>query len=594
MNEDLKKLMKNESLSFKLKLLFNISLRKIESIDKNNSVNESNPKKQISNLPKNLDLSFELEDIKSIQKLNNPFFLKFLYINRDKVNELLYNEEVFFTIDFEIKDKKISQYIYLCFLIEENEICNYQYPFELINKLNEIQRGEKEILKKIFIAKMIISLVYNYNQIDDNEDNKDNKHEEELQKISEFNSRILDAKDNITILNQYGLKLEGLKEKKIEELYSIIFKYLIEKSKLEDSGFIESIIKQIELESIILTKSMLDELTKILEKEYIKKYEIKNFDDILNKRKINFYYNLIKYILKQSLYIYQIPFLLETRKKILNLIKNNLKNLSTSIKNCENAYKIEYILKQFISDNSFNYYYNRSESIIKSSQSHNSSQQSKGDNPNFIPFDREEKKNMNDINDSSIVNPLSLPSFKSAKKKTLSYYYSYNSDNFDYEEAIEEKNEIKELQYKILNKSRFKLHTNKSGQIPFIIYDEIKIIINEEESEIKTIEEIRNINTSYKRLSNNYKKFLSFLDNFEESLLKEFNNKYKLIISLNFNIQSINNDNYIVTCLYDVNMPGEDTQHYKDTNILSNGLGEGFRCLLLDINSINYSDKEYS
>ena len=77
-------------------------------------------------------------------------------------------------------------------------------------------------------------------------------------------------------------------------------------------------------------------------------------------------------------------------------------------------------------------------------------------------------------------------------------------------------------------------------------------------------------------------------------MLKDFNNKYKLIITLNFNIQSKNNNNYIVTCLYDVNMPGEDTQHYKDTNILSNGLGEGFRCLLLDINSINYSDKEYS
>jgi len=489
MNEDLKKLIKNESLSFKLKLLFNISLSKIESADENNSAN---------------DLSFELKEIESIQKLNNPYFLKFLYINRDKVNDLLYKKDVFFSIDFEIKDKKISQYIYLCFLIEDNNICNYQYSYELINKLNEIQRSEKEILKKIFIAKMILSLADNYNQIEDNEDNKDNNHEEELQTISEFNSNILDNKDNITILNQYEIKLKDLKLKKIEELYSIVIKYLIEKSKLEISEFIESIIKQIELESIILTKSMLDELIKILkkEKEYIKKYEIKNFDDILNKTKINFYYNLIKYILKQSLYIYQIPFLLEARKKILNLIKNNLKNLSTSIKNCENSYKIEYILKQFISDNSFYYYYNRSESIIKSSQSHNSSQQSKGDNPNFVPFDREEKKNMNDINDSSIINPLSLPSFKSAKKKTLSYYYSYNSDNFDNEEAIEEKNEIKELQYKILNKSRFILHTNKSGQIPFIIYDEIKIIINEEESEIKTIEEIRNINTSYKRLSN--------------------------------------------------------------------------------------------
>ena len=79
---------------------------------------------------------------------------------------------------------------------------------------------------------------------------------------------------------------------------------------------------------------MFDELTKILtqDKEYIKKYKIKNFDDIFGKKKIFFYYNLLKYILKKSLYIYKFPFLLETRIKIIDLIKNNLGELSTSIK----------------------------------------------------------------------------------------------------------------------------------------------------------------------------------------------------------------------------------------------------------------------
>jgi hypothetical protein len=167
------------------------------------------------------------------------------------------------------------------------------------------------------MAKMIISLIDNYNQIEDNEDNKNNKHEKELKTIFDFNLKILDNKDNISKLNQYGLKLEDVKSKKIEEIYLIIIKYLIENSKLEDTEYIENIINQIELESIILTKLMFDELTKILtiEKEYIKKYKIENFDDIFDKKKIYFYYNLIKYILKNFLYIYQIPFLLETRKK---------------------------------------------------------------------------------------------------------------------------------------------------------------------------------------------------------------------------------------------------------------------------------------
>ena len=201
-------------------------------------------------------------------------FLLFLYINKEKVHDILYVKDEFLKIDFQIKDNKISQYIYLCFLIEDSEICDYKYSFELINKLNEIQRGEKEnILKKIIMAKMILSLIDNYNQIEDNEDNENNKHEEELKKICEFNSKILDNKDYIIKLNQYELKLEDLKSKKIEEMYLHIIKYLIEESKLEDSDFIESIINQIELESINLTKIIFNEFIKILtiEKEYIKK-----------------------------------------------------------------------------------------------------------------------------------------------------------------------------------------------------------------------------------------------------------------------------------------------------------------------------------
>ena len=36
-------------------------------------------------------------------------------------------------------------------------------------------------------------------------------------------------------------------------------------------------------------------------------YIIANFSDFNNENKINFYYNLFNYILKNSIYIYQIP-----------------------------------------------------------------------------------------------------------------------------------------------------------------------------------------------------------------------------------------------------------------------------------------------
>ena len=531
MEENSKKVIKYKSLSFKLNLLFIISLNKIESDDICNSAQ---------------NLQFELEDIKSIQKLNNPYFLIFLYNNKNKVNEQLYKKEEMLTIDFEVKDKKISQYIYLCFLIEENhEICNYQYSFELINKLNEIQRGENgAILKKIIMARMMLSLIDNYNQIDDNEDNKDNKHEDQLDIIYKYNSNILDNKKDY--INQYGLKLEELKSKKIEEIYIIIINYLIENSRLEDSDYIESIISQIELESIIITKLMLKKLIEIIkkEKEYIKKYEIENFNDIFDKKKINFYYNLIKYILKQSYYIYQIPFLLETKTKILNLIKKNKEKSFTSIKKCENEYKIEYILKQFIDDNLFKYYYDVSESIIKHSLSHNSNQQNNNSKLNQISKDislgHKDNEIISSTNESSINSPLSRLSFKLEQGKSKRNFYSNIVDDDEKIKEDEYYNE-NELEYKILNNSKFILHTNKKGQKPFIIYDEIKIIINEKESEYKTIEDIRNATTNNKEIENNYKKFLLFLDKFESKLINDFKNSYKLKMTLNFRTKSIRN-----------------------------------------------------
>ena len=151
-----------------------------------------------------------------------------------------------------------------------------------------------------------------------------------------------------------------------------------------------------------------------------------------------------------------------------------------------------------------------------------------------------------------------------------------------------------ELEYKILNNSRFKIHTSEKGAKPFIIYDEIKIMKDGKEIENKTIEEIKNITTNNEKLSINYKKFLSFLDKLETYLKNEFINNYKLKITLTFKTKNINNDNFIITCLYNVEIPGENSEIYKDENILINGFGEGFLFVLCEINSSKYSNKEYS
>ena len=200
----------------------------------------------------------------------------------------------------------------------------------------------------------------------------------------------------------------------------------------------------------------------------------------------------------------------------------------------------------------------------------------------------EDSEKFQEYNYSPSFGPFSLNSFKALKERSnRSFDFDFGSDDEDYDEN--------ELVYKILNNSKFELHTNKKGKIPFIIYDEIKLFKNEKEIEIKTIEEIKNATTRNEKLLNNYKKFLSFLDKFERSLSNEFNNEYKLKITLNIETQNIDyNKNFIITCLYDVEIPGEDNEQYKDENILTNGIGEGFQYMLSEINNSNYSDIKYS
>ena len=84
-----------------------------------------------------------------------------------------------------------------------------------------------------------------------------------------------------------------------------------------------NIIYQIYLEKIDITNFIFKEISKFLsnDKNIIQK-RIININDLLNNNKIEFYYILLKYILKNLSYIYQIPFLVDTRTFILKNIKS--------------------------------------------------------------------------------------------------------------------------------------------------------------------------------------------------------------------------------------------------------------------------------
>ena len=99
---------------------------------------------------------------------------------------------------------------------------------------------------------------------------------------------------------------------------------------------------------------MFDKLLKLLNnnKNNITEYLILNEGDLYNKKKINFYYILLKFVFKNSIYIYHISALLSTRKLILRNIKSN-KILYNNIEENDND-KFEDIIKKLVDSK---YYY---------------------------------------------------------------------------------------------------------------------------------------------------------------------------------------------------------------------------------------------
>ena len=89
---------------------------------------------------------------------------------------------------------------------------------------------------------------------------------------------------------------------------------------MSDFYYMSEIIEDLDLESVYITKYMFEGILKALNEknDYLNDYKISNNND-LKEDEINFYYVLIKYILKNEAYIYNIPFLKKNYDKIIKL-----------------------------------------------------------------------------------------------------------------------------------------------------------------------------------------------------------------------------------------------------------------------------------
>ena len=126
------------------------------------------------------------------------------------------------------------------------------------------------------------------------------------------------------------MKYEDLIEKKIDEIYSEIIITLIKKNKFEDYEYTYNIIQQLDLESIDITDSMFEEINNLLnnDEEIKNKYIISKVEDLFDDKKLNFYFILFKYILKDSYFIYIIEYLYKIKRNIILILnKNSFENI---------------------------------------------------------------------------------------------------------------------------------------------------------------------------------------------------------------------------------------------------------------------------
>ena len=209
------------------------------------------------------------------------------------------------------------------------------------NENNEMDYYYRLIFRYITLIKLINFYKQN---------TKEYKEDKEKQKqVAEIESEIFDKFDrnNGILIVDFNIEYvsDDIISKDFTQIYMELITSLIKSKKFINYQSTYPKIKKLGLENIEIAEICPNEIRELLdpEKKYIKEYIIKEKKDLLDKEKICFYFFLLKYIVKN--YLYNIPFLLETRKLIIKLLKTNelFFNEQNEIKN-----KREYIIKQLL------------------------------------------------------------------------------------------------------------------------------------------------------------------------------------------------------------------------------------------------------
>ena len=268
--------------------------------------------------------------------INNQNIPKQLYSYKKRIEDILYNEDIIIKIDkYKININDISNLYYLDLLISDNkDLINYSYSIDFIKNIYESNENSKDI-KKLIIFKILIDLINEYKNIYCNE--------KELNYIDKMSMNII--KNNIHALKEYNINItiNELISKRIDEIYEIIIKSLIENIEKNDFEKTCNLCNQFGFDKIDISNEMHLDILKFLDENNSNDITLSNKEDIFKNKNINLFYILLKFIFKNNYYIYNAPFLLKARKLFISLIKSK----QIKYNEIDNS-KLKYIIEKIV------------------------------------------------------------------------------------------------------------------------------------------------------------------------------------------------------------------------------------------------------
>lgn len=511
--------------NIKLNLSYNglINQSEVFSIIKNDDNNNEKNKPIIIPF---CELIGSYQDIENILLNKEINIIEYIYLNKERINQILYDEETNIKIEQNYL-VKFSDYIYLYYILAESrDVVNYIFEIELIDAFNDILLATKSKIKMIILSKLEIFFIDYYFEQKDDENTK--KYEDMKNKCKQIiNVNINYLKEDIADLN-----IDNLLSDDIENIYTEIIKSLIINGKLNDSDKTIKLLDDLEIKHIRLNKKFYDNLSKILIEKNLNKYKISDIDDISDENKMNFYRILFEYILKSSDYIFYNSFLLETRKKIIEIINDKPNQFYSMAKNNKNKEALSYLIE-------FEYYKERAKSLRVNITTDN------GDDISSIKYES--------------ISSYSLFGGASSEKEKTDGRSAYELIN---------DNEINAISYKILSNSTFLISAEYSKEKKETIITYKKIFYRRKEyNENKdiTINEVKNQNPQDKDLNIYYNKFLQYLQEVENEIKYHYTNEKEIEITMKFSM----NKKYNLTCEFQINDNNLDEKDFTESDLLN-------------------------